>query len=684
MKKLFQLLTANRQNIASILVTIVFSLSSYASNDLLLKDPHFKSHKSTKQNVQYRLIHIPSNEAEIISMTDSRIEMIETYQNQILNYKKLNLSASEVLRRFDLLYIHLHEYGKDLTNIKEIAEHLGFNETIDKQLLRLENSEQKYENNLQNLKILEEVLQSSSIKPDEKRLATILKSEFVQRGSSVTGTKAERRNQLQLEIEGLIKQIFESNKKYRDKLLDLQTHEIKGLDLDLLVKNGSQYSVRLSSPSSIMDILLNSPSGRLRRKVSIASHSLHIHSRGLLEDIFRKRAELAQIYGFESWADYKTSNLMAGNKENVHNFLDQLTSDSKLKFEEEIEDIRKIKAKETKNKNAVIQSWDVFYYANKFRKENFNVDTEAIRDFFPYKTTVRKSLNLIGDLFGFEVEFVNNIKKWHEDVIVVRLTDTKSNELLGHLYLDLLERTDMKREGAFHSSARKSFRLGDKKVRGSSLLSMNLKRNSGFSINDLSYLFHEMGHGIHEMLTQSKFGRIGGTLVERDFVEFPSQFLEEIAKDEIVLQRLASTSNGKNLDLNLVRKIKEAMTWGSAINLRRQIGFAQLDQHVHSKISSTQKFNVRNVTNDIIEKAFLKPPRSTSMVTSFYHILGNGYDSLYYSYEWADEIVLKSLKKWNSLKTETERYEYIQKLRTEIYEKGGMEPATKMCARSFK
>ena len=395
----------------------------------------------------------------------------------------------------------------------------------------------------------------------------------------------------------------------------------------------------------------------------------------LLNEILALRNKIALRLGYKSWADYKIEVKMAKTAAAASKFIDDLVAGIQPKFAAEVAEQQKMKAADTGDPNARISVWDWRYYTNELKKQKYAVDTEALRVFFPYQQTLEGMFNIYQNIFGLKFEQIAAPNKWIDDLQLYMVTDSTTGEPLGMFYLDMFPR-----EGKYNHFAQfgilEGKRLPDGKYqRPTVALLCNFPppsegKPSLLTHSDVETLFHEFGHVMHSVLTRAQYARFAGTNVPRDFVEAPSQMLQNWVWDKKVLDTFAADYRdpSKKIPAETIEKMKEARLATEAMRYRRQFAFASLDLALHGPHPEGQPYDAVKVSNAILEKVLLPIDPRTSFVAYFGHI--TGYDAGYYGYAWADAIAADLATVFQKSKEGYFDKQAGMRLRRDIYEPG--------------
>jgi len=350
------------------------------------------------------------------------------------------------------------------------------------------------------------------------------------------------------------------------------------------------------------------------------------------------RHRRANLLGYATHADFTLEERMASNPGTVQDFLGNLLGKAKAAAENEISEL---KAYAVENGGAEdFQSWDYAFWAEKLKKEKYSVDDEMLKPYFKIENVVDGVFQVASKLYGLKFSEKTDIQKYHSDVKTYEVTD-ESGAHIAVFYADFFPRTG-KRNGAWMTSYRGQSNLNGKVLRPHVSIVCNFTKPTDtkpslLTFNEVTTLFHEFGHALHGMLADTKYASLSGTNVYWDFVELPSQILENWAYEKECLDLFAKHyETGETIPTDLIQKIKDSSNFHEARATLRQISFANLDMAWHSKDTSDVS-DAEAYEKDAMSSTSLLPQVSgTMMSTSFGHIFPGGYSSGYYSYKWAE------------------------------------------------
>jgi len=396
----------------------------------------------------------------------------------------------------------------------------------------------------------------------------------------------------------------------------------------------------------------------------------------LLNNILAHRNQIALKLGYKSWDDFQTEIKMAKNGATAKKFIHDLVDGIQPKFDAEVDELRKLKAEETKDPNAQINIWDWRYYQTQFKKEKYTVDTEALRIYFPFQRVLEGMFNIYQDIFGLKFTKILAPEKWVDDLQLFMVTDAASGQPLGLFYLDMFPR-----DGKFNHFAEFGIIPGKllpsgKYQRPTVALLCNFPppqkdKPSLLSHQDVETLFHEFGHALHAIVTTAKYVRFAGTNVPADFVEAPSQMLQNWVWNKKVLDTFAGDYRdpSKKILAETIEKMKEAKLATVGVFYRRQFTFADIDLTLHDVHPADQPYDCLAMSNPIFPKDFLPIIPDSAFVAFWGHLVG--YDAGYYGYAWADAIAADMATVFEKAANAFLDKSAGMKLRKEIYAPGG-------------
>ncbi|WP_324023694.1 M3 family metallopeptidase [Maribacter sp. BPC-D8] len=412
----------------------------------------------------------------------------------------------------------------------------------------------------------------------------------------------------------------------------------------LAISKGKEdgWMITLDYPSYI-PFMKYAKNRELRKELSMAFGSRAFHNDKLdnqenVLDIAKLRFERANLLGYKTHANFVLEERMAETPEKVHSFLNELLAKAKPAAEREFKQLEDFAKKLDKIDR--LEKWDSSFYSEKLKQELFNLDDEKLKPYFKLENVINGVFKVAEKLFDLQFEEVNDIEKYHDEVKTYKVYDADKN-FISLFYADFHPRAG-KRGGAWMTSYKSQWKRNGENVRPHISNVCNFtpstkSKPSLLTFNEVTTLFHEFGHGLHGMLANTTYPSLSGTSVFWDFVELPSQVLENWCYEKEALELFAKHyETGKTIPMELVEKIKESATFQEGMQTLRQLSFGLLDMSWHG-IDPTGITNVKAHEDEAFKDTSLYPETpETCMSTAFSHIFQGGYSSGYYSYKWAE------------------------------------------------
>ncbi len=355
-------------------------------------------------------------------------------------------------------------------------------------------------------------------------------------------------------------------------------------------------------------------------------------------DIVNLRHERAQLLGYETHAHFVLEERMAKSPDNVLDFLNELLEKAKPAAQREFAQLENF-AKAQDNIDQ-LQKWDSAYYSEKLKQELFALDDQQLKPYFKLENVIDGVFAISSKLFGLQFEQIFDVDTYHKEVKTYRVLDTKGN-FISLFYADFHPR-DGKRGGAWMTSFKSQMVKDGVNERPHVSNVCNFtpstpSKPSLLTFNEVTTLFHEFGHGLHGMLANTTYPTLSGTSVFWDFVELPSQLLENWCYEKEALELFATHyETGEVIPMELIQKIKDSATFQEGMQTLRQLSFGLLDMTWHGQDPSGIE-DVKAFESAAFADTSLYPATpETCMSTSFSHIFQGGYSSGYYSYKWAE------------------------------------------------
>ncbi|MEW7280638.1 M3 family metallopeptidase [Aquimarina sp. 2201CG1-2-11] len=407
-------------------------------------------------------------------------------------------------------------------------------------------------------------------------------------------------------------------------------------------KNKEGWLITLDYPSYI-PFMKYADNRELRKKLSLAFGSKGFKKDALdNQDIVLKIAKLrhqrALLLGYSSHAHYVLEERMAQSPDTVFSFLNEILEKAKPAAEREFEQLSSF-ARELDGIDQ-LQTWDSAYYSEKLKQKLFNLDDEKLKPYFKLENVIDGVFSIANKLFGLQFSVTNEVDKYHEEVRTYNVTDQHGN-FVSLFYADFHPRPG-KRNGAWMTSYKSQMKKDERNIRPHVSIVCNFtkptpSKPSLLTFNEVTTLFHEFGHALHGMLADTTYPGLSGTSVYWDFVELPSQVLENWCYEKEALELFAKHyETNEVIPMELVEKIKQSATFLEGLSTLRQLSFGLLDMSWHSQNPSAIT-DVKGHEKKTFDTTSLFPNVEEScMSTAFSHIFQGGYSAGYYSYKWAE------------------------------------------------
>lgn len=412
--------------------------------------------------------------------------------------------------------------------------------------------------------------------------------------------------------------------------------ELEGLPADYIARHKPDANGVITLTTDYPDalpIFSYAKNEDLRKRMYIAyNNRAYPQNLEVLNRMVAKRHELANLLGYTNWADYITANKMVGNAKNASDFIDKIVAASEAKAKREYASLLKRKQQDVPDAK-VINAWERSYWSELVRRSDYSFDSQQVRPYFSYDNVKNGVLDVSSKLFGVTFKPLKNAPVWHKDVEAYEMFE--NGKLIARFYLDMHPR-----ENKFKHAAEFVVRTG---VKGRQIPEATLVCNlPGGEANDPGLMehddvvtfFHEFGHLIHELLAgRQPWIGIAGISTERDFVEAPSQMLEEWTWDAPTLATFAKHhKTGEPIPAALVKQMKRAKDFGKALGVRRQMVYAKLSLSIYDR--DPKAVNTDTLARELTERYEPFPVvEDTHFQTSFGHL--DGYSAVYYTYMWS-------------------------------------------------
>ncbi|MEN2436525.1 M3 family metallopeptidase [Weeksellaceae bacterium A-14] len=536
--------------------------------------------------------------------------------------------------------------------LTEFSSKISQNETLFKRIKAVFDERSKYDLNEEQQTLLEETYKG-----------------FVRSGALLNEADKKKLQEIDIELSKKSLQfgqnVLASTNQYFKHITD--KNELKGIPEAILTQYAEEakerdlegYVITLQYPS-YLPALTYAENRELRKELALANGKKsfdggEFDNQQLIQDLVQLRHQKAELLGYKNFAEYVLEERMAQSPEKVFSFLHELLEKATPFAQKEIAELKNLaKADGIED----LQSYDHSFYAEKLRKQKFDLNDEELKPYFPLEKVQEAVFTLAKKLFGLEFKEITNIQKYHPDVktyIVSESLEVGKSEVFDYqttdnqqpttkfkaiLYADYHPRKG-KRAGAWMTNYKNQWKKDGENSRPHISVVCNFTKPTSdtpslLTFNEVTTLFHEFGHALHGILANTEYPNLSGTSVKWDFVELPSQFLENYCYEPEFLKTFAQHyKTGEVLSDEKIKKINESKNFMEGYQTLRQLGFGLLDMAYHTKPEAVT--DVKTFESEETKATNLYPSNpETAMSPSFSHIFQGGYSAGYYSYKWAE------------------------------------------------
>ena len=566
------------------------------------------------------------------------------FHNTILALEK----SGQLLHRVEVVFDNLlsaetndamQELAKELMPL--LSEHAN-NITLNERLFERVKAAYEHRNN-------------EPLTAEQRKLTEDTYEGFVRSGANLQGADKEKYRELSRQLSLLTLQFSENNLKETNDYQLVLTDEaqLKGLPqsaIDAAAETAREKQQEgrvftLHAPSYV-PFLTYAADRDLRKKIYMAYNTKCTHANAcnnldIVKQLVNTRLALAQLLGYKDYATYKLERRMAQNSANVYHLLDQLLEAYKPTAQKEYAEVQAL-AREEQGADFTLMPWDWGYYSQKLKDRKFNLNDEMLRPYFELENVKKGVFGLATRLYGITFQKNPDIPVYHKDVEAFDVFD-KDGSFLAVLYTDFHPR-EGKRSGAWMTSYKEQWT--DEKTGENSRPHVSLVMNftkptqdkpALLTFGEVETFLHEFGHSLHGMFANTTYASLSGTNVYWDFVELPSQFMENFAVEKEFLHTFARHyQTGELIPDELVQRIVDSRNFNAAYACLRQVSFGLLDMAWYTRTTPFEG-NVMAYEKQAWARAQILPSvEGTCMSTQFSHIFAGGYSAGYYSYKWAE------------------------------------------------
>lgn len=653
----------------------------------MTQNPFLHTYHTPHQTTPFNLIQLSDYEPAIregMRIEDEEIKAITdnpeppTFNNTVLALER----AGQLLDRVTTVLFNLMS-AETCDEMEAIAEKMM------PELSEHSNNISLNEKLFERIKCVYTQRESLNLTPEERRLLEKTYDGFIRNGANLSDADKETFRKLSMELSTLTLRFSQNHLKETNKyeLVLTSEAELEGLPESIIEaaahtakeKGKEGWIITLQAPSYV-PFMKNSSNRNLRKELYMAyntqcTHRDELDNTDIVKQLVNLRMELAQLLGFTDYADYVLRKRMAENSEHVYQLLNQLLDAYTPTAHKEVAEIETL-AQEMEGKDFRLMPWDFSYYAEKLKNKKFNLDEEALRPYFELSKVKEGVFGLATRLYGITFRENKDIPVYHPDVQAYEVFD-KDGSYLAVLYTDFHPRAG-KRSGAWMTEYKEQWIDENRNnSRPHVSVTMNFTKPTAekpalLTFSEVTTFLHEFGHALHGMFANTHFQSMSGTNVYWDFVELPSQIMENFAVEKDFLNTFARHyQTNEPIPEELVKRIVDASNFNVAYACLRQVSFGLLDMAWYTRRTAFDG-DVKEYEKASWTRAQILPQiDETCMSVQFGHIMSGGYSAGYYSYKWAEVLdadAFSVFKEKGIFNTEV-----AQSFRGNILSKGGTE-----------
>lgn len=653
----------------------------------MTQNPFLHTYHTPHQTTPFNLIQLSDYEPAIregMRIEDEEIKAITdnpeppTFSNTVLALER----AGQLLDRVTTVLFNLMS-AETCDEMEAIAEKMM------PELSEHSNNISLNEKLFERIKCVYTQRESLNLTPEERRLLEKTYDGFIRNGANLSDADKETFRKLSMELSTLTLRFSQNHLKETNKyeLVLTSEAELEGLPESIIEaathtakeKGKEGWIITLQAPSYV-PFMKYSSNRNLRKELYMAyntqcTHRDELDNTDIVKLLVNLRMELAQLLGFTDYADYVLRKRMAENSEHVYQLLNQLLDAYTPTAHKEVAEIEAL-AQEMEGKDFRLMPWDFSYYAEKLKNKKFNLDEEALRPYFELSKVKEGVFGLATRLYGITFRENKDIPVYHPDVQAYEVFD-KDGSYLAVLYTDFHPRAG-KRSGAWMTEYKEQWiDENGNNSRPHVSVTMNFTKPTAekpalLTFSEVTTFLHEFGHALHGMFANTHFQSMSGTNVYWDFVELPSQIMENFAVEKDFLNTFARHyQTNEPIPEELVKRIVDASNFNVAYACLRQVSFGLLDMAWYTRRTAFDG-DVKEYEKASWTRAQILPQiDETCMSVQFGHIMSGGYSAGYYSYKWAEVLdadAFSVFKEKGIFNTEV-----AQSFRDNILSKGGTE-----------
>lgn len=625
-----------------------FSMTSCMDNN---KNPFYSEYNTPHQTVPFNKIKLEHYEPAIMEGIKQHTAEVEAIINnpEAPNFENTIVAleyAGELLDRVVTVFFTLNS-AETSDEMQELAQKLSPILTEHSNNISLD------ERLFARVKAAYEATDMSTLTTEQQRLLQKSYDSFARNGANLSDEDKAKYRELTSELskttlafgQNMLKatNAYTLNVTDSTRLAGMPESALEAAAQTAKEKGHEGWTFTLQAPS-YSPVMMYCEDRDLRRELYMAYNTQNVqdneyNNEELVKKIANLRLAISQLLGYESHADYVLVNRMAENAVNVNNLLDQLLQAYLPAAKEEVKAVQEMAAR-TEGKNFELMPWDWSFYSEKLRVEKYSLNDEMVRPYFKLENVTNGVFGLATRLYG--ITFVENkdIPVFHPDVKAYDVLD-KDGSYLAVIYTDFFPRAG-KRSGAWMTSFKEQYKKGGQDSRPHVSITMNFTKPTEskpalLTLDEVETFLHEFGHALHGIFSMTTYPSMGGTAVYRDFVELPSQIMENfLPKKEFLATFAYHYETGELIPDELIERIVRAQNYNAAYMCIRQLSFGILDMAWYSRTTPFDG-DVKAYEQEAWKSTQLLPVvEGTNMTTRFGHIMSGGYSAGYYSYKWSE------------------------------------------------
>lgn len=633
----------------------------------------------------------PKTTKEIKNLVNNFINEAQDKLNKIIKIKSEDKTYENTIKAFDQLtsLSNIVIFSSCLHTLEMLSPEKEIRETAQEEILKIQDFFiEQFSNNVKLYHAIKDYYQNNSKQENLSKEQIYFIEETIQdykrAGLDLPDEKLDKVRKLNKELAEL-ELNFETNIAQDNRTIEVTITELAGCQkefIDSLEKSGDKLILGIDYPT-YFHIMDNCSVEKTREKLYLAfSNKAYPKNKSVLQNMIEKRDKLAKILGFKSYSHLDLDDEMAKNPETVQKFLETLYKKSEIKAQKEFELLKSnLPDSVTLTKNHKIKTWDSRYIKNQYKKQNLEIDEQEIANYFPTDKTIKELLDIYEQFFSLKFKISDAKNLWHPDVKLIEvydytsqnchennkknLTSLESQELtsqnlksyeqnhkpIGYLLIDLHPR-----ENKFsHACQNTIISAVENNGPCICIVVANFPKNTQnkpalMQRDDVETFFHELGHALHSILGRTSIASFSGTNVKTDFVEMPSQMLEEWLSDKEILKKISSHyKTGEPLPDELIEKILKIKNFETGDFLQRQCFLATLSLEYFAENKENKNIDPKELLDNLTNKMRknIEYSNQDNMYASFGHL--TDYGAKYYSYMWSKVFALDM---FNKIKTQ--------------------------------